>query len=94
MDDMTAVFKQMGVWMDWDNPYMSISRDYMEGEWWLVKRAHELGRLYEGERTITWDSVNGTALAKHELVRFAYSFCFIVSLLIYGSCSIDSTTKS
>lgn len=67
MNDMTEVFKSMGVWMQWDDPYISIDRDYMEGEWWLIKRVHDLGRLYEGEKTMTWDSVNGTALAKHEL---------------------------
>jgi isoleucyl-tRNA synthetase len=67
MNDMTEVFKAMGVWMQWDDPYISIDRDYMEGEWWLIKKVHDAGRLYEGEKTMTWDSVNGTALAKHEL---------------------------
>lgn len=32
----------------------------------MIKRIHELGRLYEGEKTLMWDAVNGTALAKHE----------------------------
>jgi isoleucyl-tRNA synthetase len=74
MNDMTKVFKDMGVWMDWDDPYISIDRDYMEGEWWLIKKIHDLGRLYEGEKTMTWDAVNGTALAKHELVYALWFF--------------------
>ena len=64
---MNDTFKSLGVWMDFDNAYQSITREFMEGEWWLVKTAHEKGRLYEGERTMTWDATNATALAKHEL---------------------------
>eukprot|EP01121_Diplochlamys_sp_Union-15-3_P022724 TRINITY_DN9765_c0_g1_i4.p1 TRINITY_DN9765_c0_g1~~TRINITY_DN9765_c0_g1_i4.p1 ORF type:complete len:833 (-),score=170.69 TRINITY_DN9765_c0_g1_i4:4-2235(-) len=67
MAEMTKTFQYMAVWMDWDHPYMSITRDYMEGEWFLIKEAHKKGRLYPGEKTMTWDAANGTALAKHEL---------------------------
>jgi isoleucyl-tRNA synthetase len=64
---MNDVFKSLGVWMDFDGAYQSITREFMEGEWWFVKQAHQKGRLYEGERTMTWDASNATALAKHEL---------------------------
>lgn len=64
---MTADFKRLGVWMDFDNAYQPISKEYIEGEWWLIKKAHENGRLYEGERTMTWCATCQTALAKHEL---------------------------
>jgi isoleucyl-tRNA synthetase len=64
---MNEDFIKLGVWMDFENAYQTISKEFMEGEWWLVKRAHENGRLYEGERTMPWDAVNATALAKHEL---------------------------
>lgn len=64
---MNDDFIKLGVWMDFDNAYQSITKDFMEGEWWLIKQAHEKGRLYEGERTMTWDATNATALAKHEL---------------------------
>lgn len=67
MEKMIEDFRNFGVWMDFDHPYQSISRDFIEGEWWFVKTAYEKGRLYEGERTMTWDAVNATALAKHEL---------------------------
>jgi isoleucyl-tRNA synthetase len=67
MKKMSEDFKSLGVWMDFDNAYQSISKEFMDGEWWFVKVAHEKGRLYEGERTMTWDASNATALAKHEL---------------------------
>ncbi|MFH0875439.1 MAG: isoleucine--tRNA ligase [archaeon] len=64
---MNKDFKRLGVWMDFDNPYMSIKNEYIEGTWWLVKKAHDKGRLYEGQKTMTWCASCQTALAKHEL---------------------------
>lgn len=82
--EMSATFEFMGVWMDFEGAYLSVSREYIEGVWWFIKRAQDEGRLYEAEKTMTWDAVNATALAKHELeyhpvrdnaifVRFAVS---------------------
>ncbi|MBS3106948.1 isoleucine--tRNA ligase [Candidatus Woesearchaeota archaeon] len=64
---MNRDFIRLGVWMDFENAYQSISKEFIEGEWWLIKRAHEQGRLYEGLRTMTWDMESESALAKHEL---------------------------
>ena len=67
MISMNEDFKRIGVWMDFDNPYQSIQNTYIEGEWWLIKKAFENGRLYEGEKTMHWCASCATALAKHEL---------------------------
>jgi len=64
---MNEDFKRIGVWMDFENPYQSINNNYMEGEWWLVKKAFENKRLYEGEKTMHWCFSCATSLAKHEL---------------------------
>ncbi|MBW2994822.1 class I tRNA ligase family protein, partial [Candidatus Woesearchaeota archaeon] len=65
---MNEDFKRLAVWMDFDNAYMPISKEFIEGEWWLIKKAHENKRLYEGEKVMTWCQSCATALAKHELV--------------------------
>lgn len=67
MDQMNIDFKRLGVWMDFENAYRPIAPEYIEGEWWLIKKAHENKRLYLGEKTMTWCAKCGTALAKHEL---------------------------
>lgn len=64
---MISDFKRLGIWMDWNDPYMPINNSYIEGVWWLVKKAHDTGRLYEGLRTMHWCAYCGSALAKHEL---------------------------
>ncbi len=67
MHSMNDTFRRIGVWMDFDNAYQPITKEFIEGEWWLIKQAHKNNRLYEGLRTITWCAKDGTALAKHEL---------------------------
>ncbi|MBI2651552.1 isoleucine--tRNA ligase, partial [Candidatus Woesearchaeota archaeon] len=64
---MNEDFIRIGTWMDFKNAYQSIKKEFMEGEWWLIKKAHENGRLYEGEKTMHWCSTCATSLAKHEL---------------------------
>jgi isoleucyl-tRNA synthetase len=67
MKVMIEDFKKLGVWMGFDDPYVTLDNKYMEGEWWLIKKAHENNRLYEGEKVMHWCPSCSTALAKHEL---------------------------
>ena len=67
MLSMNEDFKRIGTWMDFDNAYQSIQNTFMEGEWWLIKKAYENDRLYEGEKTMHWCASCATSLAKHEL---------------------------
>ncbi len=67
MKVMNKDFQRLGAWMDFDNAYQTISKEYMEGVWWLVKKAHDKKRLYEGKRAMTWCGHCATAIAKHEL---------------------------
>ena len=64
---MNEDFKRMGVWMDFDNAYQSIKKEFTEGVWFLIKKAHDQKRLYEGKRTMTWCAHCATSIAKHEL---------------------------
>lgn len=58
---------RMGVWMDYDKAYWPIKKYYIEGEWWLIKKAFDDKRLYKGKKVMTWCGSCETALAKHEL---------------------------
>ncbi|MBU2104670.1 MAG: isoleucine--tRNA ligase [Nanoarchaeota archaeon] len=67
MEQMNKDFDRLAVSLDHENPYMPIKNDFMEGEWWLIKKAHEKNRLYRGKKVMTWCSKCETTLAKHEL---------------------------
>ncbi|HID43050.1 MAG TPA: isoleucine--tRNA ligase [Archaeoglobaceae archaeon] len=66
-DLMTKQFKMLGVWMDWDNPYMTIKADYINAAWWTVKRAYEQNLLEQKKMVVNWCPRCETALADAEV---------------------------
>ncbi len=64
---MTEDLKRFGVWLNYNDPYMPITNEFIESEWWLIKQAHKKGRLYEGKKALTWCYNCETVCAKHEL---------------------------
>jgi isoleucyl-tRNA synthetase len=91
---MTEQFKELGVWMDWERPYMTIAPSYIEAAWWTLKRAYDKGLLAASNRVISWCPRCETALAEAEIeysdekdpsiyVRFPLKGESGVSLLIW-----------
>jgi isoleucyl-tRNA synthetase len=66
-DTMTAQFKSLGVWLDWEKPYITITNEYINSAWWTLKRAHEQNLLTRSERVLTWCPRCETALAEAEV---------------------------
>ncbi|MEW6295164.1 MAG: isoleucine--tRNA ligase [Candidatus Diapherotrites archaeon] len=46
IDAQNREFEDLGVWMDWKQPYITLSNDYIEAIWWTFKKAEEKGLLY------------------------------------------------
>ncbi len=70
MEAMTKQFKEIGVFMDWKNPYVTYKDDYMESGWWLIKKAHEQGLLYRGLKVHHWCPRCETTLADYEVSEY------------------------
>jgi isoleucyl-tRNA synthetase len=64
---MTEQFKELGVWMDWENPYLTISPEYVEAAWWTLRRAFDKGLLVSANRVLSWCPRCETALAEAEI---------------------------
>jgi len=64
---MTQEFKRLGVWMDWDAPYMTLTDEYIDCAWWTLKKAYEKGLLEKSLKVIHWCPRCETALAEHEV---------------------------
>ena len=67
LDGLQADFESFGVWMDWENPYKTVSPEYMEAAWWGFARAAERGLVERGKRSITQCPRCETAIAKNEV---------------------------
>ncbi len=67
LQKMNVAFRSLGVWLDWDHPYMTIKNEFIEGAWWTFRKAFERGLLYEALRSLQWCSRCETALADAEV---------------------------
>ena len=67
LEGLQEDFQSFGVWMDWENPYRTVSPEYMEAAWWGFMRAHERGLVTQGKRSITQCPRCETAIAKNEV---------------------------
>jgi len=64
---MNSEFLDLGVWMDWENPYLTLSDDYIEAIWWTFKIAHEKKLLYLGKYPVHLCPHCATAVAYNEI---------------------------
>ncbi len=64
---MTEEFRDLGVWMDWERPYMTITNDYIESAWWTLQRAHERGMLVKAKKSLEWCPRCETPVAGYEV---------------------------
>ncbi|MBX0286649.1 isoleucine--tRNA ligase [Halomicroarcula sp. F28] len=67
LDGLQSDFQDFGVWMDWDNPYKTLSPEYMEAAWWGFQQAHERGLVEQGKRSINQCPRCETAIANNEV---------------------------
>ena len=63
-DELT---RQIGYWVDLENPYMTFDADYIESIWHLLKTLYEKDLLYKGYTVQPFSPAAGTGLSSHEL---------------------------
>jgi len=64
---MTEQFKALGVWLDWENPYVTITNNYILSAWWTLKVAFEKELLDLSKSVLQWCPRCETALAEAEI---------------------------
>ncbi|MFH1239887.1 MAG: isoleucine--tRNA ligase [Candidatus Diapherotrites archaeon] len=64
---MNDEFADLGVWMDWENPYLTLNNEYIESIWWTFKKAEEKGLLYKGTYPVHVCPRCATAVAYNEI---------------------------
>lgn len=66
-DAWEEMTKKLGFWLDFDDVYITYSRDYIETLWYLLKQFYEQGLLYRDFSIQPYSPAAGTALSSHEL---------------------------
>jgi isoleucyl-tRNA synthetase len=66
-EDWEALSDRIGYWLDYEHPYVTYHKEYVETVWWLLHRLHERKLLYRGHRVLPYCPRCGTVLSSHEL---------------------------
>ena len=65
----TDLTTKMGQFIDSDHPYVTYDNNYIETEWYILKKFYEEGLFYEGTKILPYCSRCGTGLASHEVAQ-------------------------
>ena len=65
----TKFTKEMGQFIDLEHPYVTYDNNYIETEWWILKKIFDEGYIYDGLKIVPWCPRCGTGLASHEVAQ-------------------------
>ena len=65
----TKFTREMGQFIDLEHPYVTYDNDYIETEWWILKKIFDEGYIYDGLKIVPWCPRCGTGLASHEVAQ-------------------------
>ena len=58
---------RIGRWVDFDNCYRTMNKDFMESVWWAFKTLYTAGKIYEGRKVLMYDTKFATPVSKAEV---------------------------
>lgn len=67
-NNLTEKFMNLGVWMDWENPFQTADSTYIESVWWSIKEAHKKDLLRKTNMVTGWCPRCETPLAQGEII--------------------------
>jgi isoleucyl-tRNA synthetase len=67
--DWEEMSERIGYWLDYSDPYVTYSNDYIESVWWALATMFRRGRLYRGHKVLPYCARCGTTLSSHEVAQ-------------------------
>ena len=67
VDSLRRGSQRLGMWMDWENDYLTFSDNNIEYIWRFLKTLDDRGWLYLGHRSTEWCPRCGTSISQHEI---------------------------
>lgn len=53
-DEWGKMVRRIARWVDFENSYKTMDRDYMESVWWAFKQIYDKGLVYEGRKVLMY----------------------------------------
>ncbi len=70
LTSITEQFKDLGISMDWDSPYLTYTDEYIESLWFGLKEIWRKGLLERGLKVVHWCPRCETTLADYEVSEY------------------------
>jgi isoleucyl-tRNA synthetase len=67
--DWESLSERIGYWLDYSDPYVTYSNNYIESVWWALATLFRRGRLYRGHKVLPYCARCGTTLSSHEVAQ-------------------------
>jgi len=67
--DWEELSERIGFWLDYSDPYVTYSNNYIESVWWALATMFRAGRLYRGHKVLPYCARCGTTLSSHEVAQ-------------------------
>lgn len=67
--EWNEITRRTGYWLDLKDAYVTLTNEYIETVWWILKNFHDRGLIYKGHRTVPFCPRCGTGLSSHEVAQ-------------------------
>jgi len=69
IDDWNEITRRIAYWLDLSNAYITLTDNYIETVWWILRKLFDRGYLYEGSKTVPYCPRCETGLSSHEVAQ-------------------------
>lgn len=68
-DDWVKMINRVGRFCDLENDYLTMSNDFIQSDWWVMKQAFDKNLLYKDFKIVPYCCRCGTGLSSHEVAQ-------------------------
>ncbi len=65
--EWTRLSDRIAFWIDMDDPYITMTNEYIESVWWILKQIWNKDMIYQGYKVVPYCARCGTPLSSHEV---------------------------
>jgi len=67
IDEWNQLTERIAFWVDLDTAYVTLTNEYVESVWWILKQLWDRDLLYQGYKVVPYCPRCGTPLSDHEV---------------------------
>ena len=69
ISEWNRLTQRMGYWVDLEHAYYTLTNEYIESVWWLLKQLWERGLIVQDYKSVPYDPRIGATLSDHEVAQ-------------------------